>query len=817
MSNIDPRNTPRTVHVHAPPPELQSAAADPGKHLDKYVLLEVIGEGGMGTVYRAWDTALNRIVALKILKPDTTPSDLARFVREAQLAASLSHPNIAAVYDVGEHQGRHFIAMQFIDGRALQGARFSPIKAAEHVRTAAMALHAAHGMEIVHRDVKPGNMMLDKGDRLYVMDFGIAKSIQRAGGTITQEGIALGTPSYMSPEQARGMLITSKSDIYSLGATLFDMTTGVPPYDGATPMDIVMKIVSADPPAPSELNRSIPRALELVMMKAMSRQPNDRYETAQAMAEDLDRFLRGEPVLAEAPSISTRMRAILHRNRSSLAGAAGGVTLAAALLAWFIWSMGQSGRIERTLQDADTAYAASRWDDALALYNQAQALNPKDTRIAGRLEDCRKRAADDAAGVRRTEELQKQRAAAAGPLEQGKEKLEQAERDLYRRRADLPASRAKAGEAIEAFDRALALCPDHPEALLHRGRARLLRLEFDGAEADFTRAIGVSPNYAPALILRGRLHMRRFIDMTLDAGSVGYLRGAALKRADDARGLARADFAAAASVTPPDKRDFLEALVAYSEQRWMDAIEFCNRLLAAGSTDEEVHKLRGDSLFFGSGVDSYRRINAEGERILQDAHGAYSHAIEQRANFPEALAMRGFIRTLLGRVEDQRSDLDAALTIDRTNFLALIMNATYLSDRGDLQAALRAFDDALAAKPDSYFARVNRAVVHAKLGQMDKALEGLDDAIQVNPDHAWALQLKGSLLGRGERLEEADALLTRAAELLPTLATIWRNRASVRLKLGRRADAIADLKKAIELGHPESDQLREIVSGLEKE
>lgn len=258
----------------------------------EYLLLERLGEGGMGLVYKAQDP-LGRTVALKTMRPDlrAQPEFLHRFEREARLAASLDHPNIVTVFKVGEHDGCHFLAMQFVEGmsldRALRSGRLPLDAVCRIIEQAAAALDHAHSRGIVHRDVKPQNMLLDGENRLRLTDFGIARAVD--GSVFTGTGHLVGTPEYMSPEQAEGRHVDGRADIYSLGIVLYEMVTGIVPFRAASPVSTALKHIKDPPPPPRQARPDLPPAVERVIMRALAKHPGARYQTCAALAEDLAR------------------------------------------------------------------------------------------------------------------------------------------------------------------------------------------------------------------------------------------------------------------------------------------------------------------------------------------------------------------------------------------------------------------------------------------------------------------------------------------------------------------------------------------------
>ncbi len=271
---------------------------------ERYELNHLIARGGMAEVYRAHDRLLDRPVALKVLFPELSVdrSFVERFRREAQAAANLSHPNIVPVFDWGEDTGTYFIVMEFIDGRPLSAIlkTAGPLTAdrtADIGAHVAAALGYAHKHGVIHRDVKPGNVLITDEGQVKVTDFGIARAINTEE-SLTQTGAVMGTATYFSPEQAEGMGVDARSDIYSLGVVLFEMATGRPPFLGDTPVAVASKHVRDHPPAPRELNPSIPPTFEAIILKAMAKNPEHRYATAEDLRADLLRFNEGRTVLA---------------------------------------------------------------------------------------------------------------------------------------------------------------------------------------------------------------------------------------------------------------------------------------------------------------------------------------------------------------------------------------------------------------------------------------------------------------------------------------------------------------------------------------
>jgi eukaryotic-like serine/threonine-protein kinase len=272
-----------------------------------YELLDEIARGGMGIVYRARQVSLGRIVALKMILAGQLASEreVARFHHEAEAAASLQHPHIVAIHEVGVYDGQHYFSMDYVEGRSLaEIVRDGPLparRAARYVQSVAEAIHYAHGKGVTHRDVKPANVLIDAFDQPRVTDFGVARRTE-AGSDLTVSGEVLGTPSYLSPEQATGNLaaVGPASDVYGLGATLCELLTGRPPFRGDTAVATLRQVVDDEPVAPRRLNPTVPRDLEVICLRCLEKAPHRRYASAHELASDLDRFLKGSPIHARS-------------------------------------------------------------------------------------------------------------------------------------------------------------------------------------------------------------------------------------------------------------------------------------------------------------------------------------------------------------------------------------------------------------------------------------------------------------------------------------------------------------------------------------
>ncbi len=759
----------------------EAAAAPATARFGRYVAVQKLGAGGMGEVWKAWDTPLGRWVALKFLR-GSDDDEVARFKREAQVAAKLAHPNIAAVHEVGEGGGRHFIAMQYVAGQTLRTfPRDDRRRLAAVVRDAARAIHYAHGAGVVHRDVKPDNLMVEDG-RVFVMDFGLARQLK--GPQLSASGMMVGTPAYMPPEQARGLRSDPRADVYSLGATLYELLGDRPPFSGSSAIDVVMKVISEDP-------RPIEGELGVIVGKAMEKDPARRYASAAELADDLDRWLGGEPILARPPSLRYRLRKKLAKRKAVVATAALGAAAVAVSLALVVppW-LEKSRRLEA--------------------------------------------------------------AAAARPhLDRGRDVIREMERILSADEMDLEALRAAGDRARAEFAKARAADPGGGEAHLEEARTWVLEAQRDLAQRACDRAVEADPRLATARLERARILADRYEDLRHEHHGRPLPETAETR---DLWRRIEEDVAAVERWSgKEEERDLARGVRAFAEARYAEAGTALTRYAEAHAGNADAWLLAGRAWLHAPDVEAaaraltrvieLQRASALGwllRGVLWAEHGKFdradadlTRALELAPRYDKALLNRGVVRMKQGRFAEAEADLTRvvealprsapawftrgglrhrqrrfveaeadytkATEIDPADADAWLGRGHAREDRGRLDEAEADFTRAIALRPDMALAFGHRAGVRGLLGRLADADLDLARALELAPRNAELHLTLGELQWLKRRAAEAEAAYSRSIELDPGRALAWTKRGTVRHEAGRLAEAEADYDRAIAL------------------
>jgi eukaryotic-like serine/threonine-protein kinase len=781
-----------------------------------YELLEEIGRGGMGVVYKARHRGLHRLVALKLIREGARarPDLLARLRTEAEAVARLRHENIVQVYDVGEMDGDPFVALEFLEGgnlsAKLAGTPQPDRLAAEMSRTLARAIHAAHLVGVVHRDLKPLNVLLNESGQLKIADFGLAKILGDVDGK-TVSGVPLGTPSYMAPEQAggRSKQVGPAADIYALGAILYEMLTGRPPFKGLNAHVTIHQVIHDEPVPPSRLQSHVSRDLETICLKCLEKEPHRRYASAADLADDLDRYLDGRPIRARrTPAWEVGVK-WARRHPATTTLAALGLAASVALAASGVWYQDHLRRRDKDdnahlavrlsegtskLLKGQDELARGRPDDAkLTLSNLLTETKDEPRRLA----DLHRRAmalltqADTA--IKRTKDDAKRRA----DEEQAQERYRQfhAKKDtaLYHETqfagldpsASRDATRASAEAALAVFgtpraDDGWSLGP-LPESLSPAERhdveegCYVLLLILAGAEdqpKQGLRSLASAARLRPPTLA----YQQRLADC--------------LARRGDNEGATKARLEAE-RLTPETAFDhFLTGLERYGRREWAGAL---------GHFDAAL-RLQPDH-FWANALSAICCLQLEPKRAGQ-AKAHLSAALQREPEFAWLYVLRGFASYQAAALE--RDAAKARQPSGETS-------PTKVEPRFEpAEADYRTAEDLLAKTPNAelhYVLLVNRGLLRLERRDWDGAVGDLEAAIRLDGRHYLAYATLAEVYQRRRKPDEAIAQFGRAIAVRPDLAALYRGRADVDLKrkdptAEQRARALRDLDQAIRLETP---------------
>jgi serine/threonine protein kinase/Flp pilus assembly protein TadD len=891
---------------------LAGAAADGGdgdagrpEVLGDFRIIREVGRGGMGVVYEAEQVSLGRRVALKVLPLAATMDarQLQRFHNEARAAAGLHHTNIVPVFGVGCERGVHYYAMQFIDGRTLadviaqqrredvqqlpttpaaeaaasattappaaQATSTSPRdatyfrRAAEWGIQAAEALDCAHQLGVVHRDVKPGNLLVDAGGRLWVTDFGLAQVQSDARLTLT--GDLVGTLRYMSPEQAlaKRVVIDHRTDVYSLGATLYELLTLQPAYSGNDRQELLRQIAFEEPRALRRINRAIPAELQTIVLKALEKNPAERYGTAQELADDLRRWLDDRPIQARRPSWGRRVAKWTRRHRAAVRAAAAvfllATVLCGALALWWLQKRAVAQADAKTAVGEAVGYQQDeRWPEALSAARRAQGV------LAGVWADpiLRQQAnqlAEDMEMAQKLEDARLRRAALGGGLDNKSSDLAYAEAfrwyNLDPERLD-PHDAAVRIRSRSIRDQLVAAVDDWAYVRRARGVEGWTQLLAVSRAADsdpwrdrmrdaierkdpgtLEQLAGFSPSdeLAPATaVLVGRLT----VGTPAAERAVVVLRQVRQRHPDDfwineELGLCLAQ------LRPAQLEEAVRYLTAAAALRPRSPTTHANlgaALRKMGHLDEAILECReAVRLKMDEALAHINLGNALADKSqLDEAVGEYQQALQFNKNLPAAHSNLGVALDSKGQLDQAIAEYREALRLE-PNYAEAHNNLGYtlvkkhelagaireyrqaielqedfaiahknlgdaLQDTGRFDEAIAEYRKALRHQNNYAAARNNLGAALVARGQLDEAITELREAIQLKNDDPLAHNNLGDALLAKSQLEEAVSECRKAVQLQPDFALGHCNLGRALLAKGQFRQAVEELRLAHELG-----------------
>ncbi|MBI3723530.1 tetratricopeptide repeat protein [bacterium] len=765
----------------------------------------------MGVVYRAFDERLKRTVALKTLLADGR-GDPKRFRVEAEAAARLRHPAIVSVFDVGEIEGTQYISMDFIEGSSLEkrlkaGKDKLPLtKALEILRDVARAVDYAHSQGVFHRDLKPHNVMLDSRDRPFVLDFGLAR-LRDSGETsrLTKTGAALGTPAYMPPEQAGGEAgeVDARSDVYSLGATLYEVLTGKPPFHGAAEYNVIIAVLTKDPIPPGSLNARAKGDLETICLRCLEKEKEKRYPSAAAFADEIDRHLAGEPIEARPIGALGRARRWVRRNRA-LTGAAVVVALVLVGSLGFLareknrWekdeleaARAEAVRLERRFQDwrsqeGDRPIALGL--DALAAALRVRALAPQDR-------GARASAFETAFALGEVAIRSGQWSLATHAFERARElgvdeaRVKAALACVDAERTKLETDHRKAIEKIleEARTGALADRPDGFDdalfvlvGLREAQTVKLLAAELDRLARKLPKLADNEERSLRLLCLGlGRIGIREGAVPALGA----YLDNETNERRAIEAGIALCRLggdAASAHVVRARQR------FGVSGAFWTQVSRFARKL--GGTLEAEA----------GPRELSERAISRSAQGDHDGAIADLTKAIDRDPSSASHWAVRGYCKYLKDDWDGAIADCSRALELDPHELVAWNTRGMARAEKGDPEGALADVSRAIELDPRDFRFWTNRGKLKTRARDAEGALADISRAIELKPDFAEAWFMRGEARWLKQDQGAIDDY-SRAIELDPRLAFAWNARGSVKFAKQDWDGAIADLSRAIEI------------------
>ncbi|MBI5359049.1 MAG: tetratricopeptide repeat protein [Planctomycetes bacterium] len=790
---------------------------------NKYLITDKIGQGGMGAVYKAWDSSLKRYVAIKMILPgdtdtpthSTSQEEIAgRFIREAQTAANLIHPNILQIYEVGRHGENHFIAMEYVKGGTLEeywGARHEGTLPGRRDILEYVALMVnvikgmdfAHRQNIIHRDIKPANILLTdaKTGKMIpkLSDFGLAKKVS-SDKNITIAGTIMGTPAYMSPEQSVADTLDARSDIFSLGSVLYWLVTGREPFAGESYLDVLNAVANKEPDLPGSINKAAERDLEIIILKAMEKDKERRYGSAGEFAEDLERYLAGEAILARPASTAYKVIKKLRKNKPAIAGIAAGILIASVMLTIVVMNYYKKQRdAGNYLRKADELVAQGQWKEAGDYYIKYLEIEKEDSGAEKKKELCAQKIKDEKEA---SEEAQTAWLYA-----------NQVFPDFYKKGTDMEKVWKHIDDSMKILDKSIRKYPT-PMAYFYRAMLNREKDDLTNVENDLSESIKLKPDFDLAYIMRGitRLEQGKGAYHSARFNTEMSRRQQAQFESD-----ADADFSMIKqNSSVPEQFQKYKMIFEAINIKQKD-LKACVKLLEDGyrqTNSEEflfwLAQVNPSGLEYLDKVIEIKpqHVRAYFERgfrrwIKEDADGAiadYTQAIRIIPSFARAYCERAAAKRLLkGDIKGAIDDCNEAIRLaPGSPEVYMELADTYLLDE-KLDYAIVILDKAAGIAPNFSDIYSRRGYIKSLMGDMDGAIKDHVKAIELNSLNAFAYYELGYIYIKKGDSDAALGYFTKSIETKTNESSAFLYRADIRMKKGDMQGAIEDYTKGIEL------------------